>query len=384
MISIEKIGQKLVKTSYKTDDCIVLLKDLTDEMVEIPACEREKLIQNGVHYSELLPEENEPSKEYETLYNMALENSKKDIAKGIAELASMIVNETSEGKKPILVSLARAGIPIGVLLKRYIKRAFDIDCPHYAISIIRGKGIDKNAMNFIYNKEIKANNCNVEDIIFIDGWTGKGMIKHQLNEAVLDLKREDIKWKNLSSNLFVLADPANLTKYCATREDYFLPSSCLNSTVSGLTSRTILNSHIDIEEGDFHGACYFDKFKSIDKSNEFIDTITNEFDEIDKDSLTTEPREFTSNWNGLELTLEIAHNFGVDDFKKIKPGIGETTRVLLRRVPWKVLINKDISIEDKDIQHILMLCKEKKVPIERYSLGNYKVVGIIKELSADA
>lgn len=30
----------------------------------------------------------------------------------------------------------------------------------------------------------------------------------------------------------------------------------------------------------------------------------------------------------------------MDDINLIKPEIGETTRVLLRRVPWKVLIDK--------------------------------------------
>ena len=89
------------------------------------------------------------------------------------------------------------------------------------------------------------------------------------------------KWHHLSSNLYVLADPANITPYCGTHEDYLLPSACLNSTVSGLTSRTILNSYIDVEAGDFHGATYFEKFEGIDKSNEFIDAVSSEFINLD-------------------------------------------------------------------------------------------------------
>lgn len=375
-IEIESIGQRLVRTSYKPEDCLVLLKDLTDDMKELSTEEREKLIQSGTHYSEMLPKEDAPSEEYEALYEKALADKKYEIAKGIAELSAMIMTNTVAGKKPVIISLARAGIPVGVLIKRYIKKYFNIDCSHYAISIIRDRGIDTNAMEFIYRTEIGKTAKNLtENFFFIDGWTGKGMIKHQLDEAVAELKEESAKWDGLKSDLYVLADPANITKYCGTREDYLLPSACLNSTVSGLTSRTILNKYVNVDAGDFHGAYYFEKFESIDKTNEFIDTITECFKPLDKE---------LGNWNGLNITMEIAEKFGVKDFKKIKPGIGETTRVLLRRVPWLVLINETTDMKDQDIQHILMLCEEKMVNIERFPLGNYKVCGIIKDLSADA
>lgn len=381
MIEITKT-QNLVKTSYSNDDVIVLLKDLSSEMHEMSTEEREKAIQSGVHYSEMLPQEKAPSKEYEALYEKALHTKKYEIALGIARVAEIMWSRRELNQAPIIVSLARAGIPVGILMKRYIKQKYDVDCPHYAISIIRDKGIDINAMEYIYNQHIKgAKNC-VENIFFVDGWTGKGAIKTQLEEAVSKMQIEYPKWSHLSSNLYVLADPANITPYCGTHEDYLLPSACLNSTVSGLTSRTILNSYIDVETGDFHGATYFEKFENIDKSNEFIDTISSEFVNIDavECSLCT----LETGWNGMSIVDDICNLMQVEDYKKVKPGIGETTRVLLRRVPWKVLINKDISEDDPDIQHILVLCREKKIPTMRWDLGHYKVCGIIKELSADA
>lgn len=381
MIEITKT-QNLVKTSYSNDDVIVLLKDLSSEMHEMSTEEREKAIQSGVHYSEMLPQEKAPSKEYEALYEKALHTKKYEIALGIARVAEIMWSKRELNKAPIIVSLARAGIPVGILMKRYIKQKYGVDCPHYAISIIRDKGIDINAMEYIYNQHIKdTQNC-VENIFFVDGWTGKGAIKTQLEEAVSKMQIEYPKWSHLSSNLYVLADPANITPYCGTHEDYLLPSACLNSTVSGLTSRTILNSYIDVETGDFHGATYFEKFENIDKSNEFIDTISSEFVNIDavECSLCT----LETGWNGMSIVDDICNLMQVEDYKKVKPGIGETTRVLLRRVPWKVLINKDISEDDPDIQHILVLCREKKIPTMRWDLGHYKVCGIIKELSADA
>lgn len=376
------MSNNLVKTSYKPEDVVVLLKDLSNNMKEMSTEEREKAIQSGVHYSEMLPEEKEPSSEYEALYEKALADNKYDIALGIARVAEMMWNKRELNQNPIIVSLARAGIPVGILIKRYIKHKYNADCPHYAISIIRDKGIDVNAMEYIYNRHIKgARNC-VENIFFVDGWTGKGAIKTQLEEAVSKMQIEYPKWHHLSSNLYVLADPANITPYCGTHEDYLLPSACLNSTVSGLTSRTILNSHIDVGAGDFHGATYFRKFESIDKSNEFIDLVSAEF--VNLDAVDSTLNKLEGGWNGMSIVTDICNLMSVEDYKKVKPGIGETTRVLLRRVPWKVLINKDIPEDDADIQHILVLCREKKIPTMRWDLGNYKVCGIIKELSADA
>lgn len=376
--------QNLVKTSYSKDDVIVLLKDLSKAMKEMSTEEREKAIQSGVHYSEMLPKEKAPSEEYEALYNKALNDKKYEIAEGIARVAEIMwaASSTYNGL-PVIISLARAGIPVGILIKRYLKHKYNVNCPHYAISIIRDKGIDENAMRFIYEEEIKSKDNCVGNFFFVDGWTGKGAIKTQLDEAVAYLKQKDFDtWKYLRSDLYVLADPANITPYCGTHVDYLLPSACLNSTVSGLTSRTILNKHINVEAGDFHGATYFEKFENIDKSNEFIDLVSSEFNNLDNVSCTLNTLE--EGWNGMSIVTDICNCMDVPDYKKVKPGIGETTRVLLRRVPWKVLINKDISEDDPDIQHILVLCREKNIPTMRWDLGNYKVCGIIKELSADA
>lgn len=385
MIEITRV-QKLVKTSYSEEDVIVLLKDLSADMKEMSTEEREKAIQSGVHYSEMLPQEKAPSEEYEALYNKAVAEKKHEIAEGIARVSEIMWNHKMGSKDtPVIVSLARAGIPVGILMKRYIKREYGVDCPHYAISIIRDKGVDENAMNFIYEREILGNKNCVENIFFVDGWTGKGAIKTQLEEAVKHMKDIDIdKWAGLSDNLYVLADPANITPYCGTHTDYLLPSACLNSTVSGLTSRTILNKFVDVDNGDFHGATYFKKFEDIDKSNEFIDLVTEEFHCLSMDEDRGELNELEEGWNGMSIVLDLCNLFQIEDYKKVKPGIGETTRVLLRRVPWKVFINKDISIDDPDIQHILVLCKEKNIPTMRWDLGNYKVCGVIKELNADA
>lgn len=377
---------EFVKTSYKPEDAIVLLKDLTDEMQEMSTSEREQAIQSGVHYSEMLPEENAPTPEYMDIYYKALDNNFACVARHIKRLSKKMMDKSGlHNGKILIVSLARAGLPIGVLLKRDLALNYAHGVEHYSISIIRDKGIDFNAMEYIYNKEIATGNARVENIYFVDGWTGKGVILHQVEDAVRELKAKDSKWNDLRPDVYVLSDPAGVTPYCGTRDDYMIPSACLNSTVSGLISRTILNDKVDVAHGDFHGAVYFEKFKGIDKTNEFIDKVWSQLVKI----MWAQEKDFPvdETHTGMNVVENIQRDYGISDYKKIKPGIGETTRVLLRRVPWKVLLNTSIDLNNHDdldeVHHILYLCEQKGVPIERYDLGNYKACGIIKEL-ADA
>ena len=75
-----------------------------------------------------------------------------------------------------------------------------------------------------------------------------------------------------------------------------------------------------------------------------------------------------------------ANNFNITDINLIKPGIGETTRVLLRRVPWKVLADGKY-INNNELTHILKLAKEKNIPVETYPMKHYKCCGIIRKMA---
>ena len=83
---------------------------------------------------------------------------------------------------------------------------------------------------------------------------------------------------------------------------------------------------------------------------------------------------------GIDEVYEIAKVFDIDDINLIKPGIGEATRVLLRRIPWKILIDIRYK-DDAQLGHLIRLAEEKNVPIEYYPLRHYKCCGIIKKIS---
>ena len=349
-----------MRSSYSEEDVILLLKDITGLVKPQPTEERERLIQSGRHYSEMLPIEYVPTEKYMQVYQDALKNYAGPVANAIGNLADKVMNK--RGRDVVLVSLARAGIPIGILLKRYIKKKYAVEVPHYSVSIIRDRGIDDNAMKYLLD------HYKPEQLLFVDGWIGKGAI---LNE----LKKDIAVYQGVSPEIAVVADPANVTELCGTHEDILIPSSCLNSTVSGLVSRTFLRSDI-IGEHDFHGAVYYGELKHADLSYEFIDSIEKEFCMDNTDDAVT------ADGKGIDEVREIAQAYGVEDINLVKPGIGEATRVLLRRVPWKVLVDERYK-DDPQLEHLVRLAKEKHVPVEYYPLRHYKCCGLIKKI-ADA
>ena len=351
----------IMNSSYKKEDVIFLLKDVTGMVEPLASEKREKLIQSGMHYSEMLPIEYIPSKEYMNIYFDSLRIFGQSVADAIGTLADKVIEK--RGKNIVLVSLARAGTPIGILLKRYIKWKYNVGLSHYSISIIRDRGIDDNAMKYILAHH------NAKDILFVDGWIGKGAILKELKKAATN-------YKGVSPELAVVCDPAGETTLAGTYNDIFIPSSALNATVCGLVSRTFLRSDI-IGENDFHGAIYYREYESLDLSCQFIDAIQKLFRIYTDNTKLQKTRGIQT--RGIIEVQNQAKKFCIEDINLIKPGIGETTRVLLRRVPWKVLIDERYR-DDKELRHIIKLAKEKNSEIEYTELNNYKCMGIIKKM----
>ncbi|MGG7097815.1 cysteine protease StiP domain-containing protein [Clostridium sardiniense] len=349
---------RLVKSSYK-EDVVFLLKDLSEEINEITVEEKEKLINSGINYSEFISKESIPSKEMTEIFLSLLEDKKEEVAKYVEIISDTIFKE--KGENLVIVSLARAGTPFGILIKKYIKFKYKIDIPHYSISIIRGKGIDFNALKFIL-KEHKDGL-----IQFVDGWTGKGSITKELDKSIELFNREF--GENVSSGLAAIADPAMLCTVCGTRKDIAIPNCCLNSTVSGLISRTIHNDKY-INEDDFHGAKYLDYLEEYDFSNEFIKKIEECF-KVENYDIEKYKREKTAE----KIVQDVREEFDVADINKIKLSVGEASRALLRRKVRCILIK---DIEDKDVRHIIQLSKEKDVEILKYDKTHYECIAIIK------
>jgi hypothetical protein len=358
----------LVKTSYRAEDITFLLKDLSNVQIESSVEMREKSFQLGSHYAESLPIEYRPTAAYTDLYYQALKDSSDRVSQLVGVLTRR-VRKFANTDDVVLISLARAGSPVGILMKRYAQNFLKLNWPHYSISILRGKGIDEEAVKTI--RELHPHS----HLQFVDGWTGKGAIQKELTKSVEKLNSSF--HLQLKDDLAVLSDPGECATLFGTRDDFLIPNACLNATVSGLISRTILNEQLQ-EPGDYHGAKYYAELEDEDLSNDFIDDISERFNDqeaaiekLSENLPTTDVR----TWRGMEEVEAIARSFyKTADTSKVKPSVGETTRVLLRRKPFKILLR---DTKHESIRHILHLGKEKNIPIEVVPNLFYRAIGLI-------
>ncbi|MDX3323967.1 phosphoribosyltransferase [Streptomyces sp. ME02-6979-3A] len=357
-------------SSYAAEDVGWLLQDLSDTVLEAPTEEREEAIQSGgAHYAESLPVEYQPSPQYQELFKAALDTSATRIARAVGTVTETVLAE--RGPRPVLVSLARAGTPVGVLMRRWAQHRHGLDLPHYAVSIVRGRGIDANALRWL------AAHHDPADVVFVDGWTGKGAITRELAAALEEFAVAHPECGSFDPEIAVLADPGGCVRTYGTREDFLIPSACLNSTVSGLISRTVLRSDL-VGPHDFHGAKFYRELADTDVSGLFLDTVAARFDEV-AGAVDAEAKELLAadrapTWEGWAAVERISEEYGIHDVNLVKPGVGETTRVLLRRVPWKILAKRGAGA---DLDHVRLLAEQRGVPVEEVAELPYTCVGLI-------
>ncbi|WP_171161875.1 phosphoribosyltransferase [Streptomyces sp. I05A-00742] len=349
-------------SSYEPEDVGWLLQDLSSVTLEVPTEEREEAIQSGgAHYAESLPVEYQPSADYQALYTAALDASAGRIARAVGAVTETVLAERSP--RPVLVSLARAGTPVGVLMRRWARHAHGLDLPHYAVSIVRGRGIDTAALRRLADRHDPA------DVVFVDGWTGKGAITRELEQA--------LRGTEFDPRLAVLADPGHCVETYGTRDDFLIPSACLNSTVSGLISRTVLRADL-VGPDDFHGAKFYRELAGADVSRAFIATVEARFAEVEEgvahDAKELAGADRTPTWRGWAAVERISEEYGIHDVNLVKPGVGETTRVLLRRVPWKILAKRGAGA---DLDHVRLLAAQRGVPVEEVDGLPYSCVGLV-------
>lgn len=353
--------------SYRADDVEFLLKPLAQQPF-VDVAHKEQLIQSGArHYSEMLSPESLPSARYLQVFQDAYAANRQQMARDCLALAALIAARRTG---PItLVSLVRAGTPVGVILKHLLHRVLGREVVHYSVSIIRDRGIDTVAL-----QHILAQGHTPESIVFIDGWTGKGVISRVLDEAVTDFNQRHAV--AIDPGLYVLSDLAGTAACAASSADYLIPSSILNATVSGLVSRSVLNESIG--PGEFHGCVYYDAFAAHDQSRQFADGLI-------ADGIALAAREGLPDVAPIDRVAVAAVSatflqatmaqHGIVDVNLVKPGIGEATRVLLRRVP-RLLILRDPATPD--VKHLTVLATEKEVPLIVDPDLPYQAVSLIR------
>jgi hypothetical protein len=350
--------------SYRAGDVSFLLKPLPlRDFVEM--ADKEYLIQSGQrHYSEMLSPEALPSERYLQVFRAACAANTGRMGADCLALAALIADRRSG---PVtLVSLARAGTPVGVVLNRLLPAVFKRASTHYSVSIIRDRGIDQVALAHILARGHAA-----ESIVFIDGWTGKGVMARELARAVGEFNARH--GTAIDAGLYVLSDLAGTAARAASCDDYLIPSSILNATVSGLISRSILNDAIG--PTDFHGCVYYQQFEAQDQSQAFADGVTAAALAQRPSSAAAPPDKHKAAAVSRAYMQAALEQHGIVDVNLVKPGIGEATRVLLRRRP-RLLIVRDADAPE--VAHLLLLAQEKNVPLLVDRALPYHAVSLIR------
>lgn len=361
---------KTIRHSYDPKDVTFLLTPV--EIMPTDVHEKEYLLQSGrVHYSEMISEERRPDVRYMQIYEDALDRHAVRIAMDIVRIGLKIKAEIDQGTlapKLSLCSLVRAGVPYGVLLRRVLVK-LNVSVAHYGVSIIRDRGLDPVAMRFVQKDRPDA------DILFVDGWTGKGAISGELNKAWREISGQDPR-------LVVLADPSGHAWLSGSHEDWLIPSGILGANISGLISRSILRANL-LQPGEFHGAMTVDHLADIDRSRDFIDRVTGMFDTVLEKALPAE--------QSIEAAMKlreraascvdmIAKGYLVGNLNRIKPGIAEATRAVLRRRPRIVFLR---DAQDPDLEALIHLCRQDgiEMKVSAQITGPYRAITLIEKVS---
>lgn len=369
--------------SYSPDDVVFLLQKL--QLQPLSNEEKERLIQSGEkHYSQMIGTEKPPSEQHLALYRQALEQGGARFARDTQTLANRLMADIAE--PIVLVSLVRAGVPLGVCLKRAIQDT-GRECHHYGVSIIRDRGIDKAALEAIIHTH------GASGIVFVDGWTGKGAISRELNQNILPDPRFSQNPYGLGTldmaPLVTLADVGGCAWLAASGDDWLIPSGILGSVVSGLISRSILLDDIPAQHAqqdcfnpaNWHGCIEYHHLANHDLSAEFVRHI----DQLRQSLGTQAPAHWPTEQRQqqhqqvLAVIESIKTSQSIDNDNRIKTGIAEATRAVLRRVPERILLREANNPDTILLRH---LAQQSGTPalVVGESIAPYHAITIIKKL----
>lgn len=337
MISPRAQAATVGSGSYRADDVQLLLTPIALEHTD-PAT-KEHLIQSGQrHYSEMISVEQAPSPLQQQVYAQALQQGLPRLAREVQALALSLADYQQQLQQPImLVSLVRAGLPIGVMLKHALH---DLGCPvaHVGVSIIRDRGLDPLAYAWLRQRYAYA------QLIFVDGWTGKGAIAQELQRSLACDEQYDGVVR-----LVTLADVAGYAWLTASAEDWLIPSGVLGSTVSGLISRTLYQAE------QWHGCGIYTHLQAVDVSVSLIDQVNTVrraiVASVSAASWSADAR-LAQHQHAAAAIAWVAAHYQIAQPNRIKPSLAEATRAVMRRLPERILLQQPDDPRTALLRHV--------------------------------
>ena len=358
--------------SYAPDQVQLLLRLIKAEHTDVE--EKERLIQTGQkHYSEMISLESAPSELHQQVYQQAVVDGLPRLAREIQALALALqqhaqqqhAQNTLTDQPLVLVSLVRAGLPIGVMVQHALKD-LGVSVLHYGVSIIRDRGLDAVAYAQIRQQHAYA------QLVFVDGWTGKGAISRELRTSV----QTDPEFDGVV-RLVTLADVSGYAWLTASSDDWLIPSGVLGATVSGLISRTLYQAD------QLHGCLFYHDLHAFDHSRELIEQVNQQRQQLDTiaPAVWPEQERQQQQQSAANVIAMVAERFDVQQPNRIKPSLAEATRAVLRRVPERVLLREADDPQTRLLRH---LAAAQGAPIELLgdAIAPYRAITIIQRRGA--
>ncbi len=302
--------------------------------------------------------ESPPTLRFMQVFFQALEANKKIIATHVASLAATL-HHRHGGSSIAIVSLMRAGTPIGVLLKRALDQ-LGSGCTHYSISYLGDHGLDARALDYIRARYEDRRIC------LVDGWTAQGRMVRQIQKAISEYNAA--REARLDPGLTVLCDLSGQSSLAATADETLIPSAALNGLGSGLLSPTFYRGN-----GRFHGCVFYKKWRQFDVTNFFVEEMWQAIKvELDRGPAvcTWGAQKKAALTEALEDFFKRAPDlFGHEDRHRYKIGANETMRALLRHAtelksPGKRRSHRVIVREQEAVLPLVALARDLNVPVE--------------------
>lgn len=316
--------------------------------------EKEDCLQNGGYYGDILSKEERPKDQYIEIFDQLSATLSDKLAQPVLQLVEHFHTTRAADRPIVLLSLARAGTPIGVVVTELLRTRFNREVHHYSVSVLHKYGLDRYAMDHILSRHDK------QDIVFLDGWVSQGRITRAVEESAP-------KW-GVSPILYCVSDPSGFQNAIATREDILLPSAVLNANVSGLLSRTVYNPD------GFHLCETYNDFADIDRTQAFIKEMLRACES----HTMIQPRNVTHSSQQRKIARaqieEFCATHNTDD-SNIKVGVGEVSRSLLRRIPTLVVVDPSAVDEAK---HLFWLATQRNIELRVQELnGPFRAFSIL-------
>ncbi len=257
--------------------------------------------------------------------------SRGDYITGLHETLTDKIVELVEPERLLLVAILRAGLYVATgLAKRLELRGYQV--PTVAAGLFHEAGIDQAALELIkqdYPDRIP---------VFIDGWTGRGVVARELKKCVPD------------SILATLVDPGHHGDLWGTDIDSLIESAHFTATETLGFSRAYIQDPLQV----WRAYEYPDVFRNeslISAWDKACDCSPILADEYGKGQNTKELLAFLSELNQT-------------DPSNWKVNINEVVRSLVNRNPQELVVGTTIEEAEALIPTVTYLADHRKIPVK--------------------